>query len=98
MAEFSATDSAFMARALRLAESLAPCVLWMDEIEKGFATGSGDSADGGTGRRLLGMFLTWMQENRKQVFLVGTANDLDLLPPHALLEPKSSRCIGYTFI
>ena len=75
-------------KALQLAESLSPCVLWMDEVEKGFATGSGDSADGGTGRRLLGTFLTWMQENNKQVFLVGTANDLDVLPPEFLRKGR----------
>lgn len=75
-------------KALRLAESLSPCVLWMDEVEKGFSTGSGDSADGGTGKRLLGTFLTWMQENSKQVFLVGTANDLDALPPEFLRKGR----------
>lgn len=75
-------------RALSLAESMAPCVLWMDEVEKGFSTGSGDSADGGTGKRLLGSFLTWMQENKKQVFLVGTANDLDELPPEFLRKGR----------
>jgi len=77
-----------LVKALRLAESLSPCVLWIDEIEKGFATGSGESADGGTGKRMLGSFLTWMQENKKQVFLVGTANDLDALPPEFLRKGR----------
>lgn len=75
-------------KALSLAESLSPCVLWIDEIEKGFATGSGDSTDGGTAKRMLATFLTWMQENRKEVFLVGTANDLDSLPPEFLRKGR----------
>ena len=75
-------------KALQLAENLAPCVLWIDEVEKGFSTGSNDSADGGTGKRMLGTFLTWMQENKKPVFLAGTANDLGALPPEFLRKGR----------
>ncbi len=75
-------------RALSLAQSLSPCVLWIDEIEKGFATGSGDSADGGTAKRMLATFLTWMQEKKEEVFLVGTANDLNVLPPEFLRKGR----------
>jgi hypothetical protein len=62
-------------RALRLAEALAPVVLWLDEIDKAFA-GAGDSAgDGGVSARVLGYFLTWMAEKKDSVYVVATAND-----------------------
>ncbi len=64
---------------LRLAESLAPIVLWIDEIEKGLAVG-GDDASGATSRRMLGTLLTWMSEPRADIFLVATSNDLSALP------------------
>jgi ATP-dependent 26S proteasome regulatory subunit len=66
--------------ALRTAEGLGPVVLWVDEIEKGFAghTGAGDS---GTAARVLATFLTWLQEKEAPVFVIATANHLDLLPP-----------------
>jgi SpoVK/Ycf46/Vps4 family AAA+-type ATPase len=74
--------------ATTLAQSMAPAVLWVDEIEKGFiAAGSGE-ADGGLGRRLLGSFLTWLQERRADVFVVATANDLTLLPPELLRKGR----------
>lgn len=63
--------------ALRQAEQMAPCVLWLDELEKALAQGSGDD---GLGRRLLGYFLTWMAERKKPVFLVATSNDIQKLP------------------
>jgi len=75
-------------KALSLAQSLSPCVLWIDEIEKGFATGDGDSADGGTAKRMLATFLTWMQEKKEEVFLVGTANNLNALPPEFLRKGR----------
>lgn len=64
---------------LQLAESLAPIVLWIDEIEKGLAVG-GDDASGATSRRMLGTLLTWMSEQRADIFLVATSNDLQALP------------------
>jgi hypothetical protein len=63
-------------QALATADRLAPCVLWIDEIEKGLA-GSGD---GGTSTRLVGHFLYWLQEARARVFVVATANDISKLP------------------
>ncbi len=63
--------------ALKTAEAMAPCVLWIDEIEKGIATGDND---GGTSRRVLGTLLTWMSEHKAVVFLVATANDIERLP------------------
>ena len=68
-------------RALQLVEAVAPCVLWIDELEKALSVGEGD---GGTGRRLLGSLLTWMQDKRKPVFIVATANDIERLPPELL--------------
>lgn len=66
-------------QAIALAESIAPTVLWIDEIEKSFTT-AGDS-DGGLSRRMFGSFLTWMQEKSQDVFVVATANDLSQVPP-----------------
>jgi hypothetical protein len=74
-------------RATELAESMAPAVLWIDEIEKGFAAG-GAEADGGVSQRLLASFLTWMQERQADVFVVATANDLDVLPPEFLRKGR----------
>lgn len=72
--------------ALYSAEQLAPCVLWMDEIEKGLAS-SGDS-DGGVSRRVLGTFLTWMAERKAPVFLVATANQVHELPAELLRKGR----------
>ena len=67
--------------ALATADHVAPCVLWIDEIEKGLASGGGD---GGTSTRLVGQFLFWLQEARARVFVVATANDVSQLPPELL--------------
>lgn len=71
---------------LRAAESLAPCVLWVDEIEKALA-GSGDS-DGGVSRRVLGTFLTWLADQRARIFVVATANDITALPPELVRKGR----------
>lgn len=68
-------------RALHLAETVAPCVLWIDELEKGL---SGGDLDGGTSQRVFGTVLTWMQEKTAPVFVVATANDVTALPPETL--------------
>jgi len=73
-------------KAFDIAEAIAPSVLWIDEIEKGFAHG-GDG-DGGLSRRLLGSFLTWMQERSRSVFVAATANDLSSLPPEFLRKGR----------
>jgi hypothetical protein len=70
---------------LQTAEVLSPCVLWLDEIEKGLATGHDDS---GTARRVLGSLLTWMAERRAQVFLVATANEVSELPPELIRKGR----------
>jgi MoxR-like ATPase len=74
-------------RAIATAESLAPVVLWLDEIEKALAPGGG-SEDGGVSQRLLGSFLTWLQEKRADVFVVATANDISQLPPELLRKGR----------
>jgi ATP-dependent 26S proteasome regulatory subunit len=75
--------------ALQVAQALAPCVLWIDEIEKGLAgMGSSDQTDGGTTARVVGSFLTWLQEKRAPVFVVATANRIDLLPPELLRKGR----------
>lgn len=73
--------------ALASAEQLAPCVLWIDEIEKGLAGGSGEG-DGGVSRRVLGYLLTWMAERKGQVFIVATANQVQELPPELLRKGR----------
>lgn len=75
-------------RALQVAESLTPAVLWIDEIEKALAQGGGDSTDGGLSQRILGTLLTWMSERNEGVFLVATANDIFGLPPELLRKGR----------
>ncbi len=72
---------------LTSAEALAPCVLWLDEIEKALSTSSGDG-DSGTSRRVLGTFLTWLAEQRSRVFIVATANDITALPPELVRKGR----------
>lgn len=69
---------------LKTADLMSPCVLWIDEIEKGLAS----DADGGPGKRILGTLLTWMSERRNRVFLVATANDIEALPPELLRKGR----------
>jgi len=73
-----------MRKALKVAEGVAPAVLWVDEMEKGLAGGTSGSSDGGTAARVFGTLLTWMQEKTATVFVVATANRIDLLPPELL--------------
>jgi ATP-dependent 26S proteasome regulatory subunit len=69
------------------AEAVAPCVLWIDEIEKGLNTGGGEH-DGGTNSRVFSTILTWMQEKSKPVFVVATANNIQALPPELLRKGR----------
>lgn len=71
--------------ALKLAEQMAPCVLWMDEIEKGLASGD---HDGGVSQRVLGTLLTWMAERKAPVFMVATANAISRLPPELVRKGR----------
>ncbi len=72
-------------RALRLAETVAPCLVWIDEMEKGLAHGGLDS---GTSTRVFGTILTWMQEKTAPCFVVATANDISSLPPELLRKGR----------
>lgn len=76
-------------KAIKTAESVAPCVLWADELEKGFAGVSGGAvSDSGTTARVFATFLTWMQEKTSPVFLIATANDVSSLPPEMLRKGR----------
>ena len=75
-----------LARATTAAERMAPVVLWIDELEKAFA--SGGSEDGGVSQRVLGSFLSWMQERTADVFIMATANDVQRLPPEFLRKGR----------
>ena len=74
---------------IQTAEAIAPCCLWIDEVEKGFSgTKSSNSTDGGTSARVFGSFISWMQEKQSPVFVVATANDVSQLPPEMLRKGR----------
>jgi SpoVK/Ycf46/Vps4 family AAA+-type ATPase len=73
-------------RAIKTAEKMSPVVLWIDEIEKAFAS-AGDT-DGGLSQRVLGLFLSWLQERKGDVFVVATANDVSKLPPELIRKGR----------
>ncbi|MGE0643094.1 MAG: AAA family ATPase [Nitrospira sp.] len=76
-------------KAIEMAESLSPIILWIDEIEKAMVAGGGSGdADAGLSRRLFGAFLTWLQEKKQDVFVIATANDLSSLPPELLRKGR----------
>ena len=70
--------------ALTTAENVSPCILWIDEIEKGLSGANNGDNDGGVSTRMVGQFLFWMQESKKQVFVVATANNISMLPSELL--------------
>jgi hypothetical protein len=74
--------------AFKQAEMMAPIILWIDEIEKAFASAASRSTDGGLSQRMFGALLTWMQEHTEPVFLVATANDIEALPPELLRKGR----------
>ena len=67
---------------------MAPCVLWIDEIEKAFVSARSSESDGGVSKRLVGTLLTWMQERAARVFLVATANSVAELPPEMMRKGR----------
>jgi ATP-dependent 26S proteasome regulatory subunit len=74
---------------IQVAEAIAPCIFWIDEIEKGLSgSRSSGSTDGGTSARVFGSFISWMQEKTKPVFVVATANDVTQLPPELLRKGR----------
>jgi ATP-dependent 26S proteasome regulatory subunit len=74
--------------ALRQAELMSPVILWIDEIEKAFASAASRSIDGGLSQRMFGTLLNWMQEHKAPVFLAATANDIEALPPELLRKGR----------
>jgi AAA+ superfamily predicted ATPase len=78
-----------MRRAIQTAESVAPAILWIDEIDKAFAGTQGSAgSDGGTASRVFGTFLTWLSEKTAPVFVIATANDISHLPPELLRKGR----------
>jgi MoxR-like ATPase len=73
-----------MRRAIQLAETVSPCILWIDEMEKAFAGTGAGALNAGAATRVFGTFLTWMQEHRTPVFVIATANDVAALPPELM--------------
>lgn len=81
-------SEANLRHALSLAESIAPVVLWIDEIEKGFSYSANGEADGGVSNRIMGTFLSWLQDKKESVFIVATSNDISQLPPELLRKGR----------
>jgi len=77
-----------MRRAIRTAEAIAPCVLWIDELEKGFAGARATDLDSGVTARVFGTFITWLQEKTSPVYVVATANDVTCIPPELLRKGR----------
>jgi len=73
-----------MRKAMMLAETVSPCILWVDEMEKAFAGSGAGSLNAGAATRVFGTFLTWMQEHTTPVFVIATANDIEGLPPELM--------------
>jgi len=80
-------SEANLRRAIQTAEAVSPCILWIDEVEKGFAGATGQGG-GGVNARVFGTFLTWLQDKRSPVFVVATANDLGGIPPEFLRQGR----------
>lgn len=85
--QFVGQSEAQIRQVIQAAEACAPCILWVDEIEKGFA-GSSGGGDSGTSQRVFASFLTWLQEKTAPVFIVATANDVSALPPELLRKGR----------
>ncbi|MFN7725905.1 MAG: AAA family ATPase [Rubrivivax sp.] len=86
--KFQGESERKLREALKVADAMQPCVLWMDEVEKGLAGGGSGEGDTGTGQRMLGTLLTWMAERKAAVFLVATANDIEGLPPELMRKGR----------
>ena len=87
-ASFIGESERNLREALRQTEMMSPVVLWIDEIEKAFASAASRSADGGLSQRMFGTLLTWLQEHQAPVFVVATANDIEALPPELLRKGR----------
>lgn len=86
--KFIGESESRLRQALKQAEAMAPAVLWIDEIEKAFASASSESADGGLSKRMFGTLLSWMQDHRHPIFIIATANDVSALPPELMRKGR----------
>lgn len=86
--KFIGESESQLRQALAQAEAMAPVVLWVDEIEKAFASASSSTADGGLSKRMFGTLLSWMQDHRHPIFIVATANDISALPPELMRKGR----------
>lgn len=86
--KFIGESESQLRQALSQAESMAPVVLWIDEIEKAFASATASSADGGLSKRMFGTLLSWMQDHRHPIFIIATANDISALPPELMRKGR----------
>lgn len=83
------SSEANVRQVIQLAEAISPCILWIDEIEKGMSgTSSSGSTDGGTTSRVISSLTTWLQEKTKPVFVIATANRIEILPPELLRKGR----------
>jgi len=83
-------------KVIQVAERLSPCVLWIDELEKGVAGANAGSLDSGVGARVFGSMLTWMQEKTAPVFVFATANDVSAIPPELLRKGRFDEIFSVT--
>ena len=88
MGKYVGESEANMRKAIKLAEAISPCVLWIDELEKAFAGVGGSSGASDVTTRLFGTFLTWLQEKESLAFVVATANDIAKMPPELLRKGR----------
>ncbi len=88
MGKYVGESEANMRKAISLAEAISPCVIWIDELEKGLAGIGGDGGGADVTTRLFGSLLTWMQEKESAAFVVATANDITKLPPELLRKGR----------
>lgn len=95
MGKYVGESESKLRRALAIAESVSPCVLWIDEIEKAFAGLSGDES--GVTQRLLGYLLTWLNDKTATIFVVATANDIEVLPPEFLRRGRFDEIFSVDF-
>ncbi|MBN2374119.1 AAA family ATPase [bacterium] len=86
--QYLGESEANLRKAIQVAESVSPAILWIDEIEKALAGAGGGGGDSGTSQRIFGTLLTWMEEKTAPVFVVATANQIDVLPPELLRKGR----------
>ena len=88
MSKYVGESGSNVRKSFKVAEAVAPCVFWLDEVDKAFEGASGGDADGGAARDVFGAFLSWMQERQGAVFIIATANDVSKLPPEFLRKGR----------